>query len=84
LTNSKIAGKRAFAQAVPGVGAIPRLTSWQIGVACSRDCRAWAIENLSPDEYRAYIIESLEFDRREADRLLYGEALRAARQAAEE
>jgi hypothetical protein len=58
---------------------IPEPTAWQKGVACSRDCRAWAIENLSDEEYAAYIFESLEFDQREAERLLYGEALRELR-----
>lgn len=58
-------------------------TQLQIGVQCAFDCRDSARESLGDEEYRAYVMVSLEIFRREAERLLQGEVLRATRDGAD-
>ena len=57
----------------------PSPTPWQVGTQCSRDCRDWAREQLTDEEYAAYVASSLKIFRDEADRLARGEVLRAVR-----
>jgi len=59
----------------------PRPTALQEGIRCALDCRDSARETLSDAAYAVYVEISLEVYRREAVRLMHGEALRATRDA---
>jgi hypothetical protein len=56
-------------------------TPLQEGTRCALDCRDLARETLSDAAYTVYVEISLEIYRREAVRLMHGEALRATRDA---
>jgi hypothetical protein len=58
-------------------------TPLQLATQCAADCLLGARESLSDPEYAYFVSVLLELAVREAERLAYGEALRARREASE-